>query len=137
MSNGNHLNFLNRLRKINISRKVVKVDQVIKDEIVEDKLRNLNHKKLEKIIELYISDPLTWDNYTLSRIYKVQNDQLASLIRYVRPMVHYTGSDVDTTKLVKTSLVVDISRFKRDKNYFPLYQRLIFPINPKVQLVVE
>lgn len=138
MSNGNHVNLLNRLKKISIARKVVKVDLVSnQDENVKDKLRNLHHDKLERIIELHLSDPLIWNNYTLSRIYKIQDNYLASLTRYVRPMVHYTGYDVETTKLVKTSFVFDISRFKRDKNYYPIYQNLVFPKKPDIPLAIE
>lgn len=125
MSNGNHLS---RLKKINISRQLVKVNKANTD-IRDDKVGGLNYNQLEKIIELHADDPLIWNSYTLSRIYKVQDNYMSSLTRYLKAITHYTGYDTNdvTKRLIKTSFVFDVARFKRDKNYFPTFQNLVFP----------
>lgn len=125
MSNGNHLS---RLKQINISRQLLKVNKPNTD-IRDEKVGRLHCNQLEKIIELHASDPLMWDSYTLSRIYKVQDNYMSSLTRYLTPITHYRGSDTNDIlkRLVKTSFVFDIARFKRDKNYLPAFQNLVFP----------
>lgn len=120
-------NLLKRLKVFKINRQ--RRFEYPKEELKQDKSRIVTHDKLSNILKLHISDPLTWNENILARIHKIPEYQSVNLIKYVKPMLHYTSIDVDTTKLLKTSFVFDVARFKRDKSYFSDYQRLVFPVS--------
>lgn len=127
---------LNRLKKLSVideKRKLPKEQQSTQGHVEELPKRSLQYSKLTELIKLNTSDALAWNPYVLARIYNIPEHYCEKICRYVKPMVEYSSTEVDTIKLIKTKVVIDVARFKTDESYLALYKKFVFSNFAKIE----
>lgn len=108
---------LERLRSLQVKdqREIVIKKSQPSDAEIE---RVLTFVGLNKLIKLYLKDPLMWDSRILGKIFGIQENICESLVRFVQPMVYRADSTMSKPEqIVEQRFIVDVKRLKEDENY--------------------
>jgi len=123
---------LQRLKKITVvhkTKKEEKTEEAKSVNEVDDKPLTLS--KVYDMVELHGNDPLIWNPSVLARIYRIPEEQCASLVNYVKPFIFFRNEETKLEReMTEYSTVIDLNRLKTDKGYMWDIQKLQFIDSP-------